>query len=551
MSQNKILNLTPAEHDRILSYKMLNDENGYSLFVQHFASKKIPAFVFEPYMQYICKQFQIHANGVIQRQELIRKMVANGEPYNIDKINEKVGINENVIVNIPPQHTKSTILTIMSIAWLFAKNPSFAIAVVSNGSDLSKTHGEIALSVIEHEDYKRLFPYVAFDKDNEKSKVLKLVKGYERQGRLSMVGIGSAITGKHFDFILLDDPNKASDGNSYADRKAVQSYIGGVMLTRLRPGACVFLIQQRVCKDDATDYVLKTLSNAKWIKLPDMITPDVKPYPLGLKALYQLNDNGELVLSRRVSSYQRQTAVNNGTYPSQYQQSPSEAQEDIYVYNFDAPKHIKECTYNPALPLYVGTDFNTNNNTAVLVQTDLHTFFFVLDEIKTNTGGVPAMCKNIANYMNEKGIPLENLLFCPDATGHSVRAETNTSCIAELVTGLQINKSQILHGAYNPSFVKINMNMSQSHILINKLLVHLSDVRISSKCEKLRWDFENIVKRPTTDGSIETNKDHVPNSPYNANALDSWQYIVQRLYYTYQVSQSPKKYISALDIYFK
>jgi hypothetical protein len=145
---------------------------------------------------------------------------------------------------------------------------------------------------------------------------LKLVKGYERQGRLSMVGIGSAITGKHFDFILLDDPNKASDGNSYADRKAVQSYIGGVMLTRLRPGACVFLIQQRVCKDDATDYVLKTLSNAKWVKLPDMITPDVKPYPLGLKGLYQLNDSNELVLSRRVSYNQRQTAKNNGTYSS-------------------------------------------------------------------------------------------------------------------------------------------------------------------------------------------------------------------------------------------
>jgi hypothetical protein len=196
-------------------------------------------------------------------------------------------------------------------------------------------------------------------------------------------------------------------------------------------------------------------------------------------------------------------------------------------------------------------DFNTENNTPILVQTDCLTFFNVIGEIDSPTGGVPMLCENIRKGLLARNIPISRCYFCPDATGSAKRAETNTSAIAALQDGLGLHKSQILHGNYNTFYIKFNLNLSMSSRLVNRLFASSLSVKIDPSCTGLQWDFDNIVTVPTADGGVTTNKDHVSGSPYHCNRLDSFQYAVQRLFFKEDVRRSQNQRIPALDLNLK
>ena len=107
----------------------------------------------------------------------------------------------DLIINIPPGTTKSTICSIMFPAWLWTVMPSARIIGAAHVGTLAMTMSRKSRQIIKSEKYKRYFGIeIAKDCDG-KGEIANTQTG-ERYA----VGVGGEVVGRHFHFILIDDP---------------------------------------------------------------------------------------------------------------------------------------------------------------------------------------------------------------------------------------------------------------------------------------------------------------------------------------------------------
>lgn len=149
--------------------------------------------VYNWHIPYLCDELQKLSVSIVKREK---------KPYDL-------------IINIPPGTTKSTITTIMFPAWLWTQDPSIRIITNSYSNDLSIEHSVKSRDIITSDKYKELFPEVVIRRD-------KSAKGaYENTatGARYTTSTGGTITGKHAHVIISDDPLNPSQAASDADRK--------------------------------------------------------------------------------------------------------------------------------------------------------------------------------------------------------------------------------------------------------------------------------------------------------------------------------------------
>ena len=114
--------------DRILT-EVERDACKRSLFefVKSFWSVIIPEDpVFNWYIPYLCSELETLAGYIVRREK---------KPYDL-------------IINIPPGTTKSTIITIMFPAWLWTQDPTIRIITNSYSADLSIEHATKSRDII-------------------------------------------------------------------------------------------------------------------------------------------------------------------------------------------------------------------------------------------------------------------------------------------------------------------------------------------------------------------------------------------------------------------
>ena len=160
-----------------------------------------------------------------------------------------------LVITLPPRYLKSICASVAFPAWALGHNPGLKFICASYSSDLAAKHARDCRKVMASEWYRRLFPGTALDR--RKNTELEF---YTTQGgyRLS-TSVGGTLTGLGGNFILIDDPMKAGDAHSEAQRKAVKEWYDSTLYSRLNSKSedVIVLIAQRLHLDDLVGHVLE------------------------------------------------------------------------------------------------------------------------------------------------------------------------------------------------------------------------------------------------------------------------------------------------------
>ncbi len=166
---------------------------------------------------------------------------------------------QNLIINIPPQHTKSRIVTVLWPCWGWAQasDLNWIFSSYSGGpTGLSTKHSIERRQVIESDWYQERWGLdVELAADQNAKTLYKNTNG----GQMLATSTGGTVTGFPADVIVIDDPVNPSEARSDADRKTANTFFDLSLSNRLRrtkyKGAKV-IIMQRLHMEDLTGHVL-------------------------------------------------------------------------------------------------------------------------------------------------------------------------------------------------------------------------------------------------------------------------------------------------------
>lgn len=196
----------------------------------------------------------------------------------LEKVTSTVILDQNklydLICNICPGTTKSTIVSIMLPCWLWINRPDLVILLntvsQANATKFAMKRREILTSP----KFQRLFPEIQLRQDAQALYAIKNKAG----GEMSQYTTKGSITGDHGHVKIDDDPMSYKDAIS--EEQAKQCINGYKALsTRNKDARKTVYIQvmQRLSTRDTTQHVLKTLTNIKHIVLPAKANDKVHP----------------------------------------------------------------------------------------------------------------------------------------------------------------------------------------------------------------------------------------------------------------------------------
>jgi predicted phage terminase large subunit-like protein len=155
-----------------------------------------------------------------------------------------------LIVCMPPQEGKSVRVSGDFPTWLLQQNPDRRVVVASYGKDLATRNGRAIRNRITQ--HPTLGLTLAPDQGAAHEWTIA-----GREGGVLSVGIGSGLTGRPADVMVIDDPIKdrtEADSKTYRDR--AWDWWTEVARTRLAPGAPVVLVLTRWHHDDLAGRLL-------------------------------------------------------------------------------------------------------------------------------------------------------------------------------------------------------------------------------------------------------------------------------------------------------
>jgi predicted phage terminase large subunit-like protein len=284
---------TLSEYDLIRS---ICKESFYD-FVREFwsvISKAKP--VWNWHIEYLCNELQFMAERVFRGQKKLHDLV----------------------VNISPGTTKSTIMSVMFPIWCWTRMPEFQFIGASYTADLARDLSMKSRDIVQSDKFKNVFPEITLREDQNTKGLFKNKHGGWRYA----VGIDGMVTGMHAHFIVIDDPLDPQMSMSEADIKSANTWIINTLSNRKVDKAVtpIALVMQRLHQDDPTSRFLKQ-KNIKWVCLPAEILPEKDNVnPPELKKFYKKGLMDPVRLSRQVLEEER--SKGELYYASQFLQNP-------------------------------------------------------------------------------------------------------------------------------------------------------------------------------------------------------------------------------------
>lgn len=160
-----------------------------------------------------------------------------------------------LIINVPPRSGKSLIASVAWPLYMLGHDPTRRLICVSHTEDLARKFSVDRRTVAQSTWYRELFPAMQLAGLRPRDLELKTT----RHGSTFAAGVGGAVLGRGADVIVVDDPIKALDALSVAERRRVAEFYDNTLLTRLndkRHGAVV-IVMQRLHQDDLVGHVLE------------------------------------------------------------------------------------------------------------------------------------------------------------------------------------------------------------------------------------------------------------------------------------------------------
>jgi len=175
------------------------------------------------------------------------------------KFNELAqGKIKRLIINMPPRHTKSEFASYLLPAWMVGRNPKLKIIQTTHTTELAVRFGRKAKTLLDSPEYQQVFK-TRLREDSQAAGRWETEQG----GEYYAAGVGSAITGRGADLLIIDDPHSEQDAlNLSALEKAFEWYTSGPR-QRLQPGGKIVVVMTRWSTKDLTGMLLNSQKNIK------------------------------------------------------------------------------------------------------------------------------------------------------------------------------------------------------------------------------------------------------------------------------------------------
>ena len=235
----------------------------------------------------------------------------------------------NLLINVPPRHTKSTIVSVMwpcwewidhaERRWLFA---SYAESLAIRDNVRSR---RLILSPWYQENWGDRFQFA--DDQNQKAKAEN-----DHGGHRIAVGTGGSATGEGGDRLVIDDPHNVGEIESAVVRKGTLDWFDQVWSTRAndpKTTAKVIIMQRSHC-DDLAGHVLEQ-GGWEHLSLPAEYEGDSRKSAIGWSD--PRTAEGELLWPTRFGSAEITEAkrtMGSFAYAGQYQQRPVPASGGVW-----------------------------------------------------------------------------------------------------------------------------------------------------------------------------------------------------------------------------
>lgn len=164
-----------------------------------------------------------------------------------------------IIINIPPRHGKSELISHWLPVWYADFFPEKRIILTSYGDSLAVDWGRI----VRDEIRANPLTITKIQRDKEGASDWRTTEG----GGMKTAGVGGPILGRGGDLIIIDDPHKnMAEATSPVFQRHVANWFNSTLYTRLEPGASIVLIMQRWHEKDLTGYLLNEHQD-DWINI--------------------------------------------------------------------------------------------------------------------------------------------------------------------------------------------------------------------------------------------------------------------------------------------
>mgnify|MGYP003687075325 FL=1 len=215
---------------------------------------------------------------------------------------------KRLIINMPPRHTKSEFASFLLPSWMVGRKPNLKIIQSTHTTELAIRFGRKAKNLMDSEEYKQVFK-TRLREDSQAAGKWETEQG----GEYYAAGVGSAITGRGADLLIIDDPHSEQDAlNVHALERAYEWYTSGPR-QRLQPGGAIVVVMTRWNMKDLTGMLLKNQKELKSDKWEVIEFPAILPSGKAVWPEYWKKDELEGV----------KASISIGKWNAQWMQNPT------------------------------------------------------------------------------------------------------------------------------------------------------------------------------------------------------------------------------------
>lgn len=235
----------------------------------------------------------------------------------------------NLIISVPPRHMKSIAVAVMWTPWVWLRDPSSRWIFSAYAGSLSVRDSLKCRRVIESPIYRETFDlnWSLADDQNMKTRFSNSKTGY----RIA-TSVGGTGTGEGGDYIVVDDPMKATEAESEVMRQNVIDWWDNEMSTRGNNPATYrkVIIMQRLHQNDLAGHCIKQ-GGYEVLRLPAEF--DSKPSITSIGWEDPRREKGELLWPERFTKETLDALkkpLGTRGVASQLQQDPKASEDGLF-----------------------------------------------------------------------------------------------------------------------------------------------------------------------------------------------------------------------------
>lgn len=345
---------------------------------------------------------------------------------------------------MPPRHGKSELVTIRYPVWRILRQPNFRCIIGAYNLELAQQFSRRGQRIAEETGIE-----LAITKADD----WETTKG----GGVRATGVGSGITGRGANLIMIDDPVKSrEEANSPSYRRRCWDWYRDDLYTRLEPDGAIILIMTRWHNDDLAGRILDSDDGSNWtiISLPaEAGDNDPIGRELGAALCPDRFDADELQSIKKVLG---------NSYYALYQQSPVSPEGEMFKRAwFELVKEVPAQARRLRYWDKAGTE-GGGARTAGVKMSEYQGVYYIEDVISGQWGAAEreAIIKQTAlldGPSTEVWIEQEPGSGGKESAENTIRMLAGFMCYADKVTGDKITRAEPLQSYAMAGNIKIKL----------------------------------------------------------------------------------------------